>query len=176
MGSFLSCFFEWLFQDSHSDEEFAYFLLLGIIGYIAYTYWDASRASIKAMKEEYELVYGPCDDSSEIAYNYNFDEIWEQMQTRKITLQQKSEQESIKKRYNSQYNSERKGSFEITKENNLNNTDSIQEINEVDKFQYFSLESIDDRDKEDKDGYSTARSRRQNVVKVNKHKNAFEEN
>ena len=77
MGSYLSGFFEWLFRDSHSDGEFAYFLLLGIIGYIAYTYWDASRISIQAMKEEYELVYGPSDDSSDIAYNYNFDEIWE---------------------------------------------------------------------------------------------------
>ena len=79
MGTYISCLFDWLFRDSHSDGEFEYTLLLCIIGYISKTYWDASRISIQAMKEEYELVYGPPDDHTSVTYDYDFDQVWEQM-------------------------------------------------------------------------------------------------
>ena len=68
MSSYILQILEYIFSTSHNQNEFMHAILLVLLSYIAKTYWDASRVSLKAMQEESNLIYGAHFDENEDKY------------------------------------------------------------------------------------------------------------
>ena len=85
MSNFIQNILESSFSTSHNDNELMHLMLLLLLSFISKTYWQSSRISLQAMKEENELVYGSFEDDGQSASNpENLDAILQRLRTLKI--------------------------------------------------------------------------------------------